>query len=155
MNGDKSVKLPILTSCCPAWVNFFEKNFPDLIDIPSTAKSPQQMFGAIAKNYFAKQLNIPREKLVVVSVMPCVAKKYEAQREEFRVNNDPDVNISILRELATLIKQTVQDFNSLPESDFDRPLGESTGAAAIFGTTGGVIEAAVRTAMNYTLKTFT
>jgi len=154
LNGDKSVKLPILTSCCPAWVNFFEKNFPDLIDIPSTAKSPQQMFGAIAKNYFAKQLNIPREKLVVVSVMPCVAKKYEAQREEFRVNNDPDVNISITtRELANLIKQTVQDFNSLPESDFDRPLGESTGAAAIFGTTGGVIEAAVRTAYElYTKK---
>ena len=154
LNGDKSVKLPILTSCCPAWVNFFEKNFPDLLDIPSSAKSPQQMFGAIAKNYFAKQLNIPREKLVVVSVMPCVAKKYEAQREEFRVNNDPDVNISITtRELATLIKQTVQDFNSLPESDFDRPLGESTGAAAIFGTTGGVIEAAVRTAYElYTKK---
>jgi NADP-reducing hydrogenase subunit HndD len=154
LNGDKSVNLPILTSCCPAWVNFFEKNFPDLIDIPSTAKSPQQMFGAIAKNYFAKQLNIPREKLVVVSIMPCVAKKYEAQREEFRVNNDPDVNISITtRELATLIKQTVQDFNSLPESDFDRPLGESTGAAAIFGTTGGVIEAAVRTAYElYTKK---
>lgn len=154
LNGDKSVKLPILTSCCPAWVNFFEKNFPDLLDIPSSAKSPQQMFGAVAKNYFAKQLNIPREKLVVVSVMPCVAKKYEAQREEFRVNNDPDVNISITtRELATLIKQTVQDFNSLPESDFDRPLGESTGAAAIFGTTGGVIEAAVRTAYElYTKK---
>ncbi len=154
LNGDKSVKLPILTSCCPAWVNFFEKNFPDLLDIPSSAKSPQQMFGAVAKNYFAKQLNIPREKLVVVSVMPCVAKKYEAQREEFRVNNDPDVNISITtRELATLIKQTVQDFNSLPESDFDRPLGESTGAGAIFGTTGGVIEAAVRTAYElYTKK---
>lgn len=154
LNGDKSVKLPILTSCCPAWVNFFEKNFPDLIDIPSTAKSPQQMFGAIAKNYFAKKLDIPREKLVVVSVMPCVAKKYEAQREEFSVNNDPDVNISITtRELATLIKQTVQDFNSLPESDFDRPLGESTGAGAIFGTTGGVIEAAVRTAYElYTKK---
>ncbi len=154
LNGDKSVKLPILTSCCPAWVNFFEKNFPDLLDIPSSAKSPQQMFGAIAKNYFAKQLNIPREKLVVVSVMPCVAKKYEAQREEFRVNNDPDVNISITtRELATLIKQTVQNFESLPESDFDRPLGESTGAAAIFGTTGGVIEAAVRTAYElYTKK---
>lgn len=154
LNGDKSVKLPILTSCCPAWVNFFEKNFPDLLDIPSTAKSPQQMFGAIAKNYFAKKLDIPREKLVVVSVMPCVAKKYEAQREEFSVNNDPDVNISITtRELATLIKQTVQDFNSLPESDFDRPLGESTGAAAIFGTTGGVIEAAVRTAYElYTKK---
>ena len=154
LNGDKSVKLPILTSCCPAWVNFFEKNFPDLLDIPSSAKSPQQMFGAVAKNYFAKQLNIPREKLVVVSVMPCVAKKYEAQREEFRVNNDPDVNISITtRELATLIKQTVQNFESLPESDFDRPLGESTGAAAIFGTTGGVIEAAVRTAYElYTKK---
>lgn len=81
LNGDKSVELPILTSCCPAWVNFFEKNFPDLLDVPSTAKSPQQMFGAIAKNYFAKQLNIPREKLVVVSVMPCVAKNMKLKEK--------------------------------------------------------------------------
>ncbi len=142
-NGDKDVKLPILTSCCPAWVNFVESQFPDLLDVPSTAKSPQQMFGAIAKNYFAQKLNIPREKMVVVSIMPCLAKKYEASREEF--NNDVDISIST-RELAHLIKQANIDFAELPEEDFDNPLGESTGASVIFGTTGGVIEAAVRTA---------
>jgi NADP-reducing hydrogenase subunit HndD len=150
--GDKEVKLPILTSCCPGWVNFFEHNFPELKDIPSTAKSPQQMFGAIAKNYFAKELGKKREDLVVVSVMPCLAKKYEASRPEFSKDGDPDVNISIsTRELAQLIRNANLDFVTLPEEDFDRPLGESTGAAVIFGTTGGVIEAAVRTA--YELQT--
>jgi NADP-reducing hydrogenase subunit HndD len=150
--GDKDVKLPILTSCCPGWVNFFEHNFPELKDIPSTAKSPQQMFGAIAKNYFAKELGKKREDLVVVSVMPCLAKKYEASRPEFSKDGDPDVNISIsTRELAQLIRNANLDFVSLPEEDFDRPLGESTGAGVIFGTTGGVIEAAVRTA--YELQT--
>ncbi|PHV71037.1 NADH:ubiquinone oxidoreductase [Sporanaerobium hydrogeniformans] len=142
-NGDPTVKLPILTSCCPAWVNFFESQFPDLLDVPSTAKSPQQMFGAIAKSYFAEKMNIPREKMVVVSVMPCLAKKYEASRPEF--NRDVDISIST-RELAHLIKQANIDFVNLPDEDFDNPLGESTGASVIFGTTGGVIEAAVRTA---------
>ncbi|MEG0501295.1 MAG: [FeFe] hydrogenase, group A, partial [Cellulosilyticaceae bacterium] len=141
-NGDPNVKLPILTSCCPAWVNFFESQFPDLLDIPSTAKSPQQIFGAIAKSYFAETNNIPREKMVVVSVMPCLAKKYEASREEF--GNDVDISIST-RELAHLIKQANIDFVNLPEEEFDNPLGESTGASVIFGTTGGVIEAATRT----------
>jgi len=150
LNGDKSVRLPILTSCCPAWVKFFEHHFPELIDIPSTAKSPQQMFGAIAKSYFAEILNVPREKIVVVSVMPCLAKKYEAKREEFKVNGNPDVDISITtRELARLIKQANIDFLALPDEDFDRPLGESTGAGVIFGVTGGVIEAAVRTAYEF------
>jgi NADP-reducing hydrogenase subunit HndD len=145
--GDKDVKLPILTSCCPAWVNFFEYHFPEMKDIPSTAKSPQQMFGAIAKTYFADQLKIKREDLVVVSVMPCVAKKYEASRDEFKVDGDPDVNISITtRELAQMIKNTNLRFTELPDDEFDLPLGESTGAGVIFGTTGGVIEAAVRTA---------
>jgi len=145
--GDKDVKLPILTSCCPGWVNFFEHQFPDMIDIPSTAKSPQQMFGAIAKNYFADQLKQKREDVVVVSVMPCLAKKYECARDEFKVDGDPDVNLSIsTRELAQMIRNANLNFEALEDDDFDQPLGESTGAAVIFGTTGGVIEAAVRTA---------
>jgi NADP-reducing hydrogenase subunit HndD len=145
--GDKKVKLPILTSCCPAWVKFFEHNFPDMLDIPSTARSPQQMFGAIAKTYFAEKINVKREDLVVISIMPCVAKKYECSRDEFKTNGNPDVDFSLsTRELAQFIKQANIDFNSLADEDFDRPMGESTGAAVIFGTTGGVIEAAVRTA---------
>lgn len=147
MAGDKKVKLPILTSCCPAWVNFFEFNFPDMLDVPSTARSPQQMFGSIAKTYYADILGVKREDLVVVSVMPCLAKKYECQREEFIVNGNPDVDFSIsTRELAALIKTSNIDFNVLEDEDFDQPLGESTGAGVIFGATGGVIEAAVRTA---------
>jgi NADP-reducing hydrogenase subunit HndD len=155
LNGDKNVKLPILTSCCPGWVNFFEYNFPDMRDIPSTAKSPQQMFGAIAKTYLAEKLGVKRENLVVVSVMPCLAKKYEAEREEFRVDGNPDVDFSIsTRELAHLIKQTIGDIKDLPDEDFDKLMGESTGAGVIFGNTGGVIEAACRTAYEiYTGKT--
>jgi len=155
LKGDKDVKLPILTSCCPGWVNFFEKQFPDMKDIPSTARSPQQMFGSIAKTYFAEKIKTKREDMVVVSVMPCLAKKYEAQREEFAVDGNPDVDFSITtRELAQFIKQANIDFNSLPDEDFDNPLGESTGAGVIFGTTGGVIEAAVRTAYEvHTKKT--
>jgi NADP-reducing hydrogenase subunit HndD len=147
LEGDKDVKLPILTSCCPAWVKFFEHHFPDMLEIPSTARSPQQMFGAIAKTYFANQLGISREDLVVVSIMPCVAKKYECGREEFKTNDNPDVDHAITtRELAALIKLSNIEFRTLPNEEFDNPLGESTGAAVIFGTTGGVIEAAVRTA---------
>ena len=147
LNGDKNVKLPILTSCCPSWVNFFEHNFNDMLDVPSSAKSPQQMFGAIAKTYFADKMSVKREDLVVVSVMPCLAKKYEAQRDEFKVNGNPDVDFSIsTRELAHLIKEFNINFADLADEDFDRPLGESTGAGVIFGATGGVIEAAVRTA---------
>jgi NADP-reducing hydrogenase subunit HndD len=147
LEGDGSARLPILTSCCPGWVNFFETNFPELKDVPSTAKSPQQMFGAIAKTYFAEKQNIKREDMVVVSVMPCLAKKYECQRDEFSTNGNPDVDISIsTRELAAFIKQANIDFKTLPDEEFDNPMGESTGAGVIFGTTGGVIEAAVRTA---------
>jgi NADP-reducing hydrogenase subunit HndD len=153
LEGDKDVKLPILTSCCPAWVKFFEHQFPDMLDIPSTARSPQQMFGSIAKTYFAEKLGIKREDLVVVSIMPCVAKKYECQRDEFKVNKNPDVDYAITtRELAALIKISNINFNSLPSEDFDHPLGESTGAGVIFGTTGGVIEAAVRTAFELHTK---
>ena len=140
LDGDRSVPLPILTSCCPAWVNFFEHYFPDLLDIPSTARSPQQMFGSIAKSYWAEKMGIPREKLVVVSIMPCLAKKYECDREEFKVDGNPDVDYSIsTRELATLIKRANIDFASLPDSEFDMPLGASTGAGVIFGASGGVI----------------
>ncbi|OYT16644.1 MAG: NADH:ubiquinone oxidoreductase [Bacteroidetes bacterium 4572_77] len=155
LDGDKDVKLPILTSCCPGWVNFFETQFPDMKDIPSTARSPQQMFGPIAKTYFADKLGIKREDMVVVSIMPCLAKKYEAQREEFKVNGNPDVDFSIsTRELAHLIKQANMDITKLEKSEFDQPMGESTGAGVIFGTTGGVIEAACRTAYEvYTGKT--
>ncbi|MBI9034855.1 MAG: iron hydrogenase small subunit [Bacteroidales bacterium] len=145
--GDKDVKMPILTSCCPGWVNFFESNFPEMKDIPSTARSPQQMFGAIAKTYFAEKMEVKREDLVVVSIMPCLAKKYEAQRDEFKTDGNPDVDFSIsTRELAHLIKQANIDLATLEDEEFDNPLGESTGAGVIFGATGGVIEAAVRTA---------
>ncbi|MCQ2149559.1 MAG: [FeFe] hydrogenase, group A [Bacteroidales bacterium] len=145
--GNKDVHLPILTSCCPAWVNFFEHQFPDMLDIPSTARSPQQMFGSIAKTYWAEKMGIEREKLVVVSIMPCLAKKYECGREEFKRNGNPDVDYSLsTRELAALIKEANIDFNALEDSDFDMPLGASTGAAVIFGATGGVMEAALRTA---------
>jgi NADP-reducing hydrogenase subunit HndD len=147
LKGDKDANIPILTSCCPGWVNFFEYNFPELKDVPSTSKSPQQMFGAIAKSYFAEKISVKREDMVVVSIMPCLAKKYECQRDEFKVNDNPDVDFSIsTRELASLIKQANIDLKNLADEDFDAPLGESTGAAVIFGVTGGVIEAATRTA---------
>lgn len=147
LNGDKDVKLPLLTSCCPAWVNFLEYQFPELKDIPSTAKSPQQMFGAVAKTYIAEKLGVAREDLIVVSIMPCLAKKFEAQRPEFAVNGNPDVDFALsTRELAHLIKQSIGDLKDLEEEDYDKLMGQSTGAAVIFGNTGGVIEAACRTA---------
>lgn len=147
LGGDNGVKLPMMTSCCPGWVSFMEKHFPELSPNLSTAKSPQQMFGAIAKNYFAAKMGIDRKDLVVVSVMPCVAKKSEAARPEFAKDGDPDVNIAITtRELAHMIRFANMDFRGLEDSDFDRPLGESTGAGVIFGATGGVLEAAMRTA---------
>ena len=144
--GDKTVKLPIMTSCCPAWVNFFEHNYPDLLDYPSSAKSPAQMFGAIAKTWWCEKRSINPKKVVVVSIMPCLAKKYECEREEFSVDGVPDVDYSIsTRELARLIKRSNIRFADLPDSDFDTPMGESSGAGAIFGATGGVMEAALRT----------
>lgn len=139
-------RLPMLTSCCPGWINFFEHEFTDLLDVPSSCKSPQQMFGAIAKSYYAEKMNIDPKNLVVVSVMPCLAKKYEAAREE--MNNDVDVVIST-RELAKMIKEAGIDFNSLDNEEFDSILGESTGAGVIFGVTGGVMEAALRTAYEW------
>jgi len=143
-------KLPMLTSCCPGWVKFFEHQFNDLLDIPSTCKSPQQMWGAVAKTYLAEKMNVTAENMIVVSVMPCLAKKYEAARPEMATNGVPDVDIVIsTRELAKMIKEAGIDFNSLPEGDFDHPLGESTGAGVIFGTSGGVMEAALRTAYEW------
>ncbi len=145
LSGDKTVRLPILTSCCPAWVNFFEYHFPDMLDIPSTSRSPQQMFGAIAKTYWAEKIGVSRENLVVVSIMPCLAKKYECDREEFKTGGNPDVDYSLsTREIASLIKNANINFLALPDTDFDNPLGDSTGASVIFGTTGGVMEAALR-----------
>ena len=145
--------LPMITSCSPGWVNMIELKYPELLPHLSTAKSPQQMFGAIAKNYLAPKLGIDRRNFIVVSVMPCVAKKSEAARPEFGKDGDPDVNISITtRELAHKISFANMNFDELEESDFDRPLGESTGAGVIFGTTGGVIEAAVRTAYEIQTK---
>ena len=143
-------KLPILTSCCPGWVKFFEHQFSDMLDVPSTCKSPQQMFGAIAKTYLADKLGIPREKLVVVSVMPCIAKKYESGRTEMTQNGVPDVDLSITtRELAKMINEAGINFVTLPDGQFDSPMGESTGAGVIFGASGGVLEAALRTAYEW------
>lgn len=144
-------RLPILTSCCPGWVKFFEHQFPDLLDIPSTCKSPHEMFGVIAKSYLAQKMGIDPRKMTVISIMPCVAKKYEAARPELAQKPEiPDVDIVITtRELARMIHEAGIDFNSLPNEDFDRPLGESTGAGVIFGTTGGVIEATLRTAYEW------
>ena len=143
-------KLPMLTSCCPGWVKFFEHQFPDMLDVPSSCKSPQQMFGTIAKTYMAKQLGISPRQMTVVSVMPCLAKKYEAGRAEFQVDGLPEVDLVITtRELAQMIKEAGIHFATLPESEFDTPMGESTGAAVIFGASGGVLEAALRTAYEW------
>lgn len=142
-------RLPILTSCCPGWINFFEHEFNDLLDIPSSCKSPQQMFGAIAKTYFAEKMNIDPKNIIVVSVMPCLAKKYEAARPE--MNNDVDIVITT-RELAKMIKEAGIHFTSLKDEEFDSILGESTGAGVLFGVTGGVMEAALRTAYEWITK---
>lgn len=147
VNRMKDDKLPILTSCCPGWVNFMEQQFSDMIDIPSSCKSPHEMFGAIAKSYLCEKLNVKPENMCVVSVMPCVAKKFESARPELEKDGHSDVDIVITtRELAAMIKEAGINFVGLEDQDFDNPLGESTGAGAIFGATGGVIEATVRTA---------
>ena len=143
-------KLPMLTSCCPGWVKFFEHQFPDMLDVPSSCKSPQQMFGAIAKTHMASRLGVDPRKMAVVSVMPCLAKKYEAGRAEFQVDGLPEVDIVITtRELAKMIREAGILFATLQESEFDSPMGESTGAAVIFGASGGVLEAALRTAYEW------
>ena len=139
--------LPMITSCCPAWVRFAEKNYPDQLDHLSSCKSPHQMFGAVIKSYYARKFNIDPSKIFVVSVMPCIAKKFECTREEMEEDGLRDVDAVITtRELSRMIKQANIEFNSLEDTDFDDPMGEASGAGAIFGTTGGVMEAALRTA---------
>ncbi|QXE20692.1 NADH-dependent [FeFe] hydrogenase, group A6 [Clostridium sp. 001] len=143
-------RLPILTSCCPSWVKFIEHQFPDLLDVPSTCKSPHIMFGTLAKTYMAEKLNIDPSKIVVVSIMPCIAKKYEVSRKELQYEGHKNVDLVVTtRELTDMIMEAGIDFNKLPDEDFDKPFGESTGASVIFGTTGGVIEAALRTAYEW------
>ncbi len=145
LKNDKT--LPMITSCSPGWVRFIEMNYPELLEHLSTCKSPHQMFGSILKSYYAEKEKIDPKKIFVVSAMPCVAKKFERQRQEMKNGNIDDVDAVITtRELARMIKQANIDFVELEDSDFDSPMGEATGAGAIFGTTGGVMEAALRTA---------
>ncbi len=140
--------LPMITSCSPGWIKFCEHNFPDLLDHLSTCKSPQQMFGAMLKTYFAKREGMDPGKIVSVSIMPCTAKKFEIGRPDQSAAGVPDVDISLTtRELARLIRRCGIDFTRLPEETFDDPMGESSGAGVIFGATGGVMEAALRTAV--------
>ena len=140
--------LPMITSCSPGWIRYCENYFPEFIPNLSTCKSPQQMFGAIVKTYYAQKLGKNPEDIVSVSVMPCTAKKYEINREDQSAAGIPDVDITITtRELARLIKKEGIMFNDLPDEQPDSPLGEGTGAAVIFGATGGVMEAALRTAV--------
>ena len=139
--------LPMTTSCSPGWVKFIEHFYPELLPNVSSCKSPQQMFGALAKTYFAEKAGIDPATMKVVSIMPCTAKKYEAARPEMCDSGHQDVDyVLTTRELAKMIKEQGIDFAELPESDYDDPLGQSTGAAVIFGATGGVMEAALRTA---------
>ena len=143
----KGETMPMMTSCCPAWVRFAEKNYPELLGHLSSCKSPHQMFGGILKSYYAKKNNLDPANIRVISVMPCVAKKFEKTREEMEADNNRDVDAVITtRELARMIKQRDIEFTELEDSEFENPMGEATGAAAIFGVTGGVMEAALRTA---------
>ncbi|MCD8360378.1 MAG: [FeFe] hydrogenase, group A [Acidaminococcaceae bacterium] len=138
--------LPMITSCSPGWINMIELKYPDLLPHLSSAKSPQQMFGAIAKTYYAEKAGIDPAKIVSVSVMPCTAKKAEAVRPEMNASGYRDIDIVITtRELGRMIREAGLDFKHLPEDSYDSPLGTGTGAAVIFGTTGGVMEAALRT----------
>lgn len=140
--------LPMITSCSPGWIKYCEHYYPELIPHLSTCKSPQQMFGATMKTYYAKKMGIDPKDMVVVGVMPCTAKKFETKRPNQAASGYPDVDIAITtRELARMIESAGIFFKHLPDEEFDNPFGESTGAATIFGTTGGVMEAALRTAV--------
>ena len=141
-------KLPMITSCSPGWVRYMEFYYPELIDNLSTCKSPQQMFGATIKTYYAQKFNIDPKNIYVVSIMPCVAKKFEKTRDNQNASGYPDIDASLTtRELAKFIRQSGIIFKDLPDSKFENPLGEFTGAGVIFGATGGVMEAALRTAV--------
>ncbi len=139
--------LPMFTSCCPGWVKYIEQNRPQLLKHVSSCKSPHEMEGAILKTYYAKKMGLDPKDIFVVSIMPCTVKKFESDRPELVEEKMPDVDaVLTTRELVRMFKMAGIDFNDLPEDEFDNPLGESTGAAAIFGTSGGVMEAALRTA---------
>lgn len=146
LDKDQNVKLPMTTSCSPGWVKFLEHYFPKLTDNVSTAKSPQQMMGAVVKTYYAKNKNIDPKNIVVVSIMPCTAKKFEARRPEMFSSGFQDVDyVLTTRELGKMLNKKGINLKNLPDSDFDDPLGKSTGAADIFANSGGVTEAALRT----------
>ncbi|HHZ20249.1 MAG TPA: 4Fe-4S binding protein [Firmicutes bacterium] len=138
--------LPMITSCSPGWIKFIEHFYPELLDHLSTCKSPQQMFGALAKTYYAQKAGIDPKDIFVVSIMPCTAKKFECGREEMTDSGYPDVDVVLTtRELGRMLREAGINFATLPEEEFDAPLGISTGAGVIFGATGGVMEAALRT----------
>lgn len=148
LKAKESHTVPLFTSCCPGWVRFLKTQYPDMVGQLSTAKSPQQMFGAVAKSYYAELLGVEAEKIFCVSIMPCVAKKYECGVEAVNdTGAGADVDVSLTtREAARMMKASNIDVQQLPEEDFDQPLGTGTGAAVIFGATGGVMEAALRSA---------
>lgn len=138
--------LPMMTSCCPGWIRFMEYNYPDQLAHLSSCKSPQQMFGALVKNYLPKKIGVDAKKICHISIMPCTAKKFEASRKEMQSENGRDVDIVLTtREAAKLFKLKGIDLSKLPDEEFDQFMGDRTGAARIFGTTGGVMEAALRT----------
>jgi iron-only hydrogenase group A len=142
----EDIALPQFTSCSPGWIKYIEYFYPDMLPCVSTCKSPQQMFGAIAKTYYAEKIGKKPEEMVVVSVMPCTAKKFEAQRPEMADSGVRDVDIVLTtRELGRMIGQAGIDFNNLPDGVMDSPIGMGSGAADIFANTGGVMEAALRT----------
>jgi len=141
----KGENLPLFTSCCPAWVRFAEQYYPDLLNNLSTARSPMSMFGALCKDQLSKELGVPREKIVVVCIAPCTAKKFEAERPEFKVNGNPEVDhVITTEELARMIKEHGIEFDKLEYGALDMPMSFATGGAVIFGTTGGVSEAVLR-----------
>ena len=145
LTGQKSV-LPMITSCSPGWIKYIEHTFPDQLSHLSTCKSPHTMLGAVVKSFYAEKLGIDPSNIFVVSVMPCTAKKFEIARAEMQNNGNPNVDaVLTCRELGDMIKEAGIDFVNLPDREFDAPLGMSTGAADIFGITGGVMEAALRT----------
>ncbi len=147
VDKNPNVNLPMTTSCSPGWIKYIEHMYPEMLPNVSTAKSPQQMFGALAKTYYAQQKNIEPENMVVVSVMPCTAKKYEANRPEMHASGYKDVDLVLTtRELAKMIEQAGIDFEALQNEEYDSFMGVSSGAAVIFGASGGVMEAALRTA---------
>ena len=142
----KQEKLPLITSCSPGWVKYCEHNYPEFTENLSSAKSPMEMFGAVIKSYYAEKQNINKDDIYSVAIMPCTSKKYEAQRPEMSSSGKQDIDASLTtRELAKMIREAGIDFNSLPDEEFDAPFGEATGAGVIFGATGGVMEAAIRT----------